>query len=329
VGESYYNEYIAPVVQHLDQIGLVSDSDGAKVVFPPGSKHEQPLMVVKSDGGYGYDSTDMAAIWYRRFELEADWIIYVTDAGQGPHFELVFEAATAAGWVDSSVRLDHVPFGLVVNPDDGKKYKTRSGKTERLVDLLDGAITEMLKGMDERDAKAKEEGKAVVVNLSPEQRQETAKILGYGAVKYADLKSNRISNYAFSYERMLDPNGNTAVYLLYAGARMSKILRDSGLSLEALLASGARVELKPETERALGFELLRFQEVVELALAKLQPNFMCEYLYNLCSVYTKFYVACKVLGSPEQSARLLLLYSVETVMRKGFSLIGLGYLERI
>jgi len=285
--------------------------------------------VRKSDGGFGYDSTDMAAIWYRRFELEADWILYVTDAGQGPHFELVFEAATAAGWVDSSTRLDHVPFGLVVNPEDGKKYKTRSGKTERLVDLLDEAVDLMYKNMVARDEETIAAGKTPSVVLSPEEQQAAARVLGYGAVKYADLKSNRISNYAFSYERMLAFEGNTAVYLLYAGARMSKLLRDSGESLDSLVASGATVSLQHDAERMLGKELLRFGEVIEITLATLQPNFMCDYLYGLCGVLTTFYVKCRVLGTPEQSSRLLLLYAAEKVMRKGFSLIGLGFLDRL
>jgi len=271
----------------------------------------------------------MAAIWYRRFELEADWILYVTDAGQGPHFELVFEAATAAGWVDASTRLDHVPFGLVVNPEDGKKYKTRSGKTERLVDLLDEAVDLMHKNMVARDAETIAAGKTPSVILSPEEQQAAARVLGYGAVKYADLKSNRISNYAFSYERMLAFEGNTAVYLLYAGARMSKLLRDSGGSLDSLLASGATVSLQHDAERMLGKELLRFGEVIEITLATLQPNFMCDYLYGLCGVLTTFYVKCRVLGTPEQSSRLLLLYAAEKVMRKGFSLIGLGFLDRL
>lgn len=130
VGESYYNEYIPGVVKHLEEIGLISVDGGAKLIWPPGTKHENPLIVVKSDGGYGYDSTDMAAIWYRLLERKADWVIYVTDAGQASHFELIFAAAIAAGWTSEGTRLDHVPFGMVCG-DDGKKFKTRSGDTVR------------------------------------------------------------------------------------------------------------------------------------------------------------------------------------------------------
>ena len=152
--------------------------------------------------------------------------------------------------------------------------------------------------------------------------------MGYGAVKYADLKSNRISNYIFSYERMLDPEGNTAVYLLYAGARISSILRKAP-PVQELLANGAHVELTEEAEAALGNALLRFPEVIEQMLSTLQPNFICEYLYDLCRKFTKFYQACKVIGSPQQNSRLVLLAALENVLRTGYSLVGIGYLERI
>ena len=342
VGESFYNEYIGAVVGHLEEIGLVSTSGGAKVVFPPKTKHEQPLMVVKSDGGFGYDSTDMTAIWYRIFELRADWLIYVTDAGQAPHFELVFEAARAAGWADDAgdrVRLDHVPFGLVCG-DDGKKFKTRAGDTVRLVDLLDEAVKRMLGGMrarqrEQADKEGAHGGRAGVASMSDAELEHAAAVIGYGAVKYADLKSNRLSNYIFSYDRMLDPKGNTAVYLLYAGARIASILRNAvaqvgaAAHIDAILASGATVALVDPAEVELGRELLRFQEVIELTLHSLLPSALCEYLYGLCVKFTKFYQACKVIGSPEQSSRLLIVNAVDKVLRKGYELVGIGYLERI
>ena len=341
VGESFYNEYIHAVVAHLNEIGLVSDSVDpadpsrvAKVVFPPNTKHEQPLMVVKSDGGFGYDSTDMAAVWYRIFEHQANWIIYVTDAGQAPHFELVFEAARAAGWATEATRLDHVPFGLVCG-DDGKKFKTRSGETVRLVDLLDEAKIRMGKTLHERQLeqlKQKEEGatggRVSLTEMDDATLETYAAVIGYSAVKYADLKANRISNYIFNYDRMLDEKGNTAVYLLYAGARIASIVRNSGVDMNALLASGARIVLVEPAEFKLGKELLRFQEIIELMLSTLQPNFICEYLYELCNLFTKFYQECKVIGDPAQDSRLLLLIALEKTLRKGFALVGLGYLER-
>lgn len=201
VGESFYNEYIPPVLEHLQQTGVTSDSDGALVIFPPGTVHEQPLIVRKSDGGFGYDSTDMAAVWYRLFEKQAKWIVYVTDAGQASHFELIFAAAKYAGWVEPATRIDHVPFGLVCGPD-GKKYKTRSGDVVRLVDLLDEAVSRMYAVTVEHNTERVERTKAEAeahghvaedVALSDEEIREASRVLGYGAVKYADLKRDRKS----------------------------------------------------------------------------------------------------------------------------------------
>ena len=315
---------------------LDSQDGGAKLIFPPGTKHENPLIIVKSDGGYGYDSTDMAAIWYRVVEQRSDWVLYVTDAGQSSHFDLVFASAVAAGWTRPQTRLDHVPFGMVCG-SDGKKYKTRSGETTKLVDLLDEAVDGAMKELEARKQeqleKAREGGRANAASMSDDELKHAASVLGYGAVKYADLKSNRLSNYIFSYERMLDPRGNTAVYLLYAGARIASILRtaseEKGVQLDALVASGVSVRLDDPAELALGRGILRFQEVVETTLASLLPSALCDYLYELTNLFTKFYQACKVIGSPEQNQRLLLLLALEKVLRTGYSLIGIGYLERI
>jgi arginyl-tRNA synthetase len=328
VGESFYNEYIPPLMAHLEEIGLVQLNDGANLIFPPNVKLEQPLIVVKSDGGFGYDSTDMAGVWYRLKELQADWVLYVTDAGQGPHFELVFAAAEAAGFTKPSTKLDHVPFGMVCG-DDGKKFKTRSGDVVRLVDLLDEAVERMLTGMRVRAADGGGRPAPTSAPMDEAEVQSAARVLGYGAVKYADLKSNRISNYIFSYDRMLDAKGNTAVYLLYAGARISSILRKAGVSEAELLARGATVDLKEEAELDLGRALLRFQEAVDLTLTTLLPSSLCDYLYTLCGDFTTFYSKCRVVGSAEQDSRLLLLYALEKVLRTGYSLLGIGYLERI
>jgi len=319
IGESFYNEYIPPVIAHLTEIGIATESGGAKVIFPPGSKHEQPLIVTKSDGGFSYDSTDMAAVWYRLLERKADWLVYVTDAGQAPHFELVFLAAKAAGWATEAHTLTHCPFGLVCG-EDGKKFKTRSGDVVRLVDLLDEAVTRMLAEMRNRE-----------VDMSEEELVRTAKVLGYGAVKYADLKGNRVSDYRFSFDRMLDPKGNTAVYLLYAGARIESIHRKAGVDLDALIASGATVDLAHEAELNLGRMLLRFQEVIEQAVSpdSLLPSVLCEYVYNLCETLNKFYQPCKVIGSAEQNSRLLLLLACKRVMQKSYELLGIGFLDRI
>jgi len=349
VGESFYNEYIPPVVAHLDEMRqVVHDASGAKLIFPPGTKQENPLILVKKDGGYNYDSTDMAAIWYRLIEKRADWLLYVVDARQGSHFELIFAAAAAAGFTTASSRLDHVGFGTI-NGADGKPYKTRSGDIVKLADLLDTAESNMLngtfneetgeevhKGMRARqfeDAQKAAGAGRPFVPMAEEELLAAATTVGIGAVKYADLKNNRNSNYVFSYERLLDPNGNTAVYLLYAGARIASIQRKaeavSRVSVDTILAAGASVELKEEEEVDLGRELLRFSEVVALTLQSLLPSALCDYLYGLCVKFTKFYLKCKVIGSVEQGPRLLLCSATEKVLRKGYELIGIGYLERI
>jgi len=316
VGESFYNEYIPAVIAHLEHLGSVVPSDGAKVIFPqPGSKHEQPLIVQKGDGGFGYDSTDMAAVWYRLLELQADWVIYVTDAGQGPHFELVFDASLGA------IELECTKVEKV------EKFKTRSGETVRLVDLLDQAVAKMKETTAARIAAGK-------CDLSVDELDNAAKVLGYGAIKYADLKGNRVSNYVFSYDRMLDDKGNTAVYLLYAGARISSVFKKAGTdpaTIDGLVAAGASVKLGQPAELTLARYMLRLPEVLELTLEYLLPSYICDFVYELCGLFSDFYnhPACKVLGSPEQQSRLILLRAVQLTLKKSYEMLGIGYLDRI
>ena len=226
-----------------------------------------------------------------------------------------------AGWVAPHHVLTHCPFGLVCG-EDGKKFKTRSGDVVRLVDLLDEAVTRMQASLVERQ-----------VEMGEDELLATAKVLGYGAVKYADLKSNRISDYKFSFDRMLNPNGNTAVYLLYAGARIASIIRKAGVDVDALLASGETIALAQEAELQLGRKLLAFQETVERAVDPdvLLPSVLCEYVYELCVALSDFYNQreCKVIGSPEQSSRLLLLRATQRVMQQCFDLLGIAYLDRL
>lgn len=216
VGESFYNPFLPDVVKYLDNKKLLKDSDGAKLFFIDG--FETPLIVQKSDGGFGYDTTDLAAIRYRVNERKADWIIYVVDSGQSLHFDLIFNAARKSGLVKEDTRLDHVGFG-VVQGEDKKRFKTRSGDTVRLVDLLDEARDRARKILDER----------VKAGNSPITKEEdieyAAEQLGYGGVKYFDLRQNRLSDYVFNYDRMLSPDGETAVYMEYTYARIRSIIR--------------------------------------------------------------------------------------------------------
>lgn len=313
-GESFYNPYIPAVLEELDSKGLIKESEGARVIFIEGKKI--PLIVVKRDGGFNYASTDLAALWYRLNEEKADWIIYVTDVGQREHFEMFFSAAKRAGWLPANNNMypktSHVGFGLVLG-EDGKRFRTRSSEVVRLVDLLDEAKSRC-------EAVLVERGKAD--EWTKEELVQTAEAVGYGAVKYADLKNNRLTNYTFNFDQMLNDKGNTAVYLLYAHARICSIIRKSGKDIEELKKTGT-VVLGHDAERALGFHLLQFSEIVEEAITNLLPNVLCEYLYNLSEDFTRFYSECKVVDSEEETSRLLLCEATAAVMRKCFHLLGI------
>lgn len=231
-GESFYNEMIPHIVEDLKARELCVESSGAMCVFTP-KVAEIPLMAVKSDGGYGYDSTDLAAVYHRLFMMRADWVVYITDMGQESHFHMIFDAARQAGWhVEGITRCDHMGFG-VVQGDDKKKFKTRSGETVKLVDLLDEAVdraaTEIRKRVEQQSA----DGHEAFLKDEKEQREAANKI-GIAAVRYFDMKQNRVSPYVFNYDKMLDPKGNTAVYLFYAYARIRAIQRKAGVDAKGM-----------------------------------------------------------------------------------------------
>ncbi|KAL9184247.1 hypothetical protein ACHAXT_002333 [Thalassiosira profunda] len=325
-GESFYNDKIPPVVDEFLERGMLSvEEGGAKCVFVP--KFKIPLMLQKSDGGYGYDSTDMAAIKYRLDQLKASQLVYITDFTQGDHFQMVFAAAKKIGWVDDdSHRLDHIGFGTVQG-EDGKRFKTRSGDTVRLVDLLDEAVARMEASLTERMA----DGKA---NITKDEVHATASAMGYGAVKYFDLRRNPTSNYIFSYDRMLDTKGNTAIYLLYAHARLESIIAkgqaDHGVDVDALIKDGkAKIVLAHKSERNLGLHLQFFADSIEETLKDLFPYHICDFLYALSIAASEFVTQCKVLGSPEMESRLLLCRATAITMRQCFELLGIRHVMRI
>ncbi|KAG2616603.1 hypothetical protein PVAP13_3NG248825 [Panicum virgatum] len=290
MGESFYNPYIPQVLAELSSKGLIQESEGAQVIFIEG--YQIPLIVVKRDGGFNYASTDLAALWYRLNVEKAEWIIYVTDVGQQQHFEMFFNAAKMAGWLPDPKekkypKTSHVGFGLVLG-SDGKRFRTRSTEVVRLVELLDEAKS---RSKSELLQRLTENGK--IVDWTDEELEQTSEAVGYGAVKYADLKNNRLTNYTFSFEQMLSDKGNTAVYLQYAHARICSIIRKSNKDVEELKMSGA-ISLDHPDERVLGLYLIRFAEVVEEACTNLLPNVVCEYLYNLSEMFTKFYTNCQL-----------------------------------
>lgn len=323
-GESFYNRYIPDVLEELTNKGLIVESDGARVIFIKGQ--QIPLIVVKKDGGFNYASTDLAALWYRLNEENAEWIIYVTDSGQQQHFSMVFSAAQLAGWLPNASDLypktNHVGFGLVLG-SDGKRFRTRSSEVVRLSELLDEA-----KDRSRTELRKRLEDNGKLADWTEEELEETAEAVGYGAVKYADLKNNRLTNYTFSFEQMLNDKGNTAVYLLYAHARICSIIRKSGRDIEELIESGT-ITLGHADERTLGLHLIHFAEMVEEACINLLPNVICEYLYNLSEIFTRFYTNCKVVGSEEETSRLLLCEATAVVMRKCFHLLGITPVYKI
>lgn len=320
-GESFYNPYLADVVQELESKHLITVSDGAKCLFLDGFKNREgepmPLMVQKSDGGYNYDTTDLAAIRYRIFVDRADRIIVVTDMGQSLHFQLVFAAAEKAGWLDpAKTQVDHVGFGLVLGLD-GKKFKTRSGETEKLIDLLTEAV---------------DRARAIVIERLPtassNEIEHLARVLGIGAVKYADLSSHRTKDYTFSYDRMLRFEGNTAVFLLYAYVRINGIKKKTHADMEAVLAHH-HIALSHPSEIALGLHLSRFGEILEMVARDLLPNRLTDYLYALAEKFNAFFRDCRVEGAAEEKPRLVLCELTARLLKQGLSILGLQTVDRM
>mmetsp|Transcript_23611 Transcript_23611/g.35118 ORF Transcript_23611/g.35118 Transcript_23611/m.35118 type:complete len:849 (+) Transcript_23611:112-2658(+) len=323
-GESFYNDKIPQVIKELEEKGMIETSNGAKCVFLP--NYKIPLMLQKSDGGYGYDSTDMAALKYRTEVLGATRVVCITDFSQGDHFHMIFDAGRMAGWIDEKHKLEHIGFGTVMG-DDGKRFKTRSGDTVRLVDLLDEAVSRMKTSLYERikDKKAA---------LSEEEVPEVSATMGYGAVKYFDLRRNPTTNYQFSYDQMLDTKGNTAIYLLYAHARLESICSkgrtDYSVDVDDLISNkSAKIVIDDKYERILVLHLQMFADVIDDVLKDLYPYRICDFLYALSNAVSDFITQCKVLGSKEMESRLLLCRASAVVMRQCFTLLGIGHVKRI
>ncbi|MEV5832478.1 arginine--tRNA ligase [Nocardia sp. NPDC052112] len=319
VGESFYNPMLVDTVAELVDKGIAVESDGALVVFSEEvDGHDGrpvPLMVRKRDGGYGYDTTDLATIRYRVQSLRAERLLYVTDSRQALHFRLIFEAARRAGWMTDDIEAVHVAYGTVLGPD-GRPFKTRAGGAVRLTDLLNDAV-----------AKAR----AVVAERNPElptaELDAIAEPTGIGAVKYADLSTSRVRDYTFDPDRMVALNGNTSVYLQYAHARIRSILRkapDHAVSIDSAIA------LQP-AERDLALELDAYGAVVAEVAATLEPHRLCGYLYDLARDFTAFYETCPVLSAPDQlrKNRLALCASTARTLAHGLGLLGIAAPERM
>ncbi|MGW2680717.1 arginine--tRNA ligase [Streptomyces sp. NPDC001436] len=320
VGESGYNDMLAETCKLLEESGVAVRSNGALCVFfdeykgPDGNP--TPLIVQKSDGGFGYAATDLSAIRDRVGNLKADTLIYVVDARQGLHFKMVFETARRAGWLNEDTKAVQLAFGTVLGAD-GKPFKTREGETVRLVDLLDEAV--------ERAASVVREK---AQDLTEEEIAERGAQVGIGAVKYADLSTSAARDYKFDLDQMVSLNGETSVYLQYAYARIQSILRKAG---EARPAAHPELELAA-SERALGLHLDGFGELIAEAAQDYAPHKLAAYLYQLASLYTTFYAECPVLkaATPEQvENRLFLCDLTARTLNKGMSLLGIRTPEKL
>ena len=318
VGESYYNDYLPGIVDELVSAGIAVESDGALVVLsesvtaPDGKP--AVLMVRKKDGGYGYDTTDLATIRYRIQDLKADRLLYVVDARQSLHFQLVFEVARRAGWLGPDIEVVHVAFGTVLGPD-GRPFKTRSGDTVRLVQLLDEAVDKARRTVAEKNPGAA----GSELDLISEQA-------GIGAVKYADLSSSRLKDYLFDIDRMVSLSGNTSVYLQYAHARICSILRKA----DDVAPLDPAQPLHP-AERALALALDEFGDVLAEVGHFLEPHRLCNYLYETAKAFTDFYEECPVLSAaePARSNRIGLCRLAARTLREGLNLLGIAAPERM
>ncbi len=325
-GESFYNPFLPEVVSYLDSVGLLQEDQGAQCVFLEGFTNKDgnplPLIIQKSDGGYNYATTDLAALKYRTQTDQAQRIIYVTDAGQANHFAQVFQVARKSGILPENVEVIHVPFGLVKG-EDGKKLKTRSGDTIRLKDLLNEAVS---RSRQDLEARLVEENR----QETPEFIGQVAKTVGIAAVKYADLSQNRISDYIFSYDKMLALQGNTAPYMLYAYARIKSISREGQINF-AELNENTTIIFNDSTELELAKALLQLSEIIKEVEKSLLPNRLCDYLYELSKKFNKFYENCPVLKAEEniKTSRLILCDLTARTLELGLSLLGIPLLDRM
>lgn len=318
-GESFYNELLPRVLNDLKEQGLAVEDQGAACIFLDG--FQAPLMVRKSDGGYGYDATDLAGVQHRVEVEGADRIIYVTDIRQSQHFQMVFEGARKAGWAPERVALEHVGFGMVLGADR-KPFKTRSGGTVKLKDLIGEAVSRAaLPTLDGR-------------GLGPEQAAEIARIVGVGAMKYADLSHNASSDYVFDWDTMLSLEGNTAPYMLYAYARVRAIGRKAGFDYGSLPPE-LELVIEHESEAGLAKELLQFAGVVEQVGRELRPHVLTDYLYSLSRAFSTFYDRDRgvrvIDAEPEQvrMSRLRLCDMTARTLKLGLGLLGIEVLEQM
>jgi len=317
-GESFYNDQLADVVRELREAGVAVESDGAICVFVDGV--EAPQIVQKADGGYGYATTDLAAIRHRTVNLGADRIAYVVDARQQDHFKQLFWTARKMGWLDDHHVAEHVRFGTILGAD-GRPFKTRSGETVKLSDLLDEAIERAGRIVEQKNP-----------DLDAAARQGVAQVVGIGAVKYGDLSADRVKDYKFEWDRMLAFEGNTAPYLQYAYVRVRSIFRKAETDAQTVRAKGGAIVVGHEAERALVLKLVQFASVLRSVAERLEPHHLCTWLYELATAYSRFFENCPVLRAESaalRDSRLRLCDLTSRGLRRGLGLLGIDVPERM
>lgn len=322
LGESFYHDRLAPLVEELIQKGLARESDGAVCIFFPDI--ETPMIIRKQDGAFLYATTDLATLRYRMETWHPDAILYVVDFRQSLHFRQLFAAARMMGY--DEVKLVHVSFGTVLG-EDGRPFKTREGDLVGLEALLDEAVRRAFEIVSAND-----DAKPTGPELSQEERRRIAEVVGIGALKYADLSQNRTSDYVFSYEKMLAMTGNTGTYMQYAYARIQNIFAKGGVDVAALRELDGPIRLRHPAERALGREILRFPEAIALMMEDYRPNQLTSYLFALANRFSTFYESCPVLqasSSEERQSRLLLCDLTARVIRQGLELLGIEVVNRM
>jgi arginyl-tRNA synthetase len=321
-GESFYNEDLAPLMKELQDQGLAVESEGAQVVFlqelADKDGNPSPVIIQKQGGGYLYATTDLAALRYRVNTLNAQRIMYFIDARQSLHMQQVFTLARKAGFVGNEVSLEHLAFGTMMGAD-GKPFKTRTGGTVKLAELLVEAVERAGTLVSEKNP-----------DLNPSEMQEVARKVGIGAVKYADLSKTRTNDYIFSWDSMLSFDGNTAPYLQYAYTRVQSIFRKAGVSPESLTSS---ILIGSEQEKLLAIKLLQFSEVLDQVARDAMPHLLCTYLYDIASLYMSFYEACPILkegvAAEVRDSRLRLCHLVAQTIARGLDLLGIEVMEKM
>jgi arginyl-tRNA synthetase len=316
LGESFYDPMLAAVVAELEQRGLAVESEGALVVHV--EQTENPFIIRKRDGAFNYATTDLATIKYRVETWNPDHILYVVDHRQGDHFKQLFEVARAWGY--RSAGLEHVAFGTILG-SDRRPFKTREGDVVGLESLLDESIAEALKVVAENSPE-----------LDPAERQQVAEVVGIGAIKYADLSQNRVSDYVFDWQKMMAKNGNTATYMQYAYARTRSVFRKAGITAEAIREQHPAIALSHPAERTIGVRLLRLPEVLEFAAEEYKPNVLTDYLFDLANAFSTFWEECPVLkaeSAERRDSRLALCDLTARTLKSGLELLGIDVVDRM